>query len=75
VSLSESPATASSPAAVAPGAAATPDQRDQDIYDRHAARLYNQALLTLGDTAMAEQVVSDVIVDSAQYSASSYSAA
>jgi hypothetical protein len=36
---------------------------DADIYDRHAAGLYKQALLTLGDAGLAEQVVSDVIVD------------
>jgi hypothetical protein len=37
--------------------------RDEAIYDRHAAGLYRQALLTLGDTGLAEQVVSDVILD------------
>jgi hypothetical protein len=36
---------------------------DADIYDRHAAGLYKQALLTLGDAGLAEQVVSDVIVE------------
>ena len=36
---------------------------DADIYDRHADGLYRQALLTLGDARMAEQVVCDVIVD------------
>jgi hypothetical protein len=36
---------------------------DADIYDRHADGLYRQALLTLGDAGMAEQVVTDVIVD------------
>jgi hypothetical protein len=36
---------------------------DPDIYDRHADGLYRQALLTLGDAGMAEQVVCDVIVD------------
>lgn len=36
---------------------------DADIYDRHADGLYRQALLTLGDAGMAEQVVCDVIVD------------
>jgi hypothetical protein len=35
---------------------------DEDVYDRHAGNLYRQALFTLGDTAMAEQVVSDVLV-------------
>jgi hypothetical protein len=39
-----------------------PRIRDADIYDRHAAGLYRQALLTLGDAGMAAQVVSDVIV-------------
>jgi hypothetical protein len=42
-------------------AAATSPGRDEAIYDRHAARLYRQALLTLGDAGLAEQVVSDVI--------------
>ena len=37
--------------------------RDGAVYDRHAAGLYRQALLTLGDTGLAEQVVSDVILD------------
>jgi DNA-directed RNA polymerase specialized sigma24 family protein len=36
--------------------------RDGAVYDRHAAGLYRQALLTLGDAGMAEQVVSDVIL-------------
>ena len=36
---------------------------DESFYDRHAARLYQQALLTLGDQGLAEQVVSDVITD------------
>lgn len=36
---------------------------DEAVYDRHAARLYRQALLTLGDAGLAEQVVSDVITD------------
>ncbi len=36
--------------------------RDEAIYDRHAPGLYWQALLTLGDAGMAEQVVSDVIL-------------
>jgi hypothetical protein len=38
-------------------------QADADIYDRHADGLYRQALLTLGDAGLAEQVVCDVIVD------------
>jgi hypothetical protein len=37
--------------------------RDADIYDRYAVGLYRQALLTLCDPALAEHVVSDVIVD------------
>jgi hypothetical protein len=37
--------------------------RRQDIYQRHAAALYRQALLTLGDSALAEHVVCDVIVE------------
>lgn len=37
--------------------------RDEAVYDRHAARLYRQALLTLGDAGLAEQVVSDVLTD------------
>jgi hypothetical protein len=32
------------------------------VYDRHAPGLYRQALLTMGDRDMAEQVVSDVVV-------------
>ncbi|MGD0556105.1 MAG: hypothetical protein ABSA93_14125 [Streptosporangiaceae bacterium] len=35
--------------------------RDAVIYDRHATGLYRQALLTLGNTELAEQVVCDVI--------------
>ena len=37
--------------------------RDADIYDRYAVGLYRQAVLTLGDRALAEHVVSDVLVD------------
>jgi hypothetical protein len=37
--------------------------RDEAIYDRHAPGLRRQALLTLGDTGLAEHVVSDVILD------------
>ena len=44
-------------------AAAASLRRDQAVYDRHAAGLYRQALLTLGDAGLAEQVVSDVITD------------
>jgi hypothetical protein len=35
--------------------------RSAQVYDRYAAGLYRQALLTLGDEAVAEQVVCDVI--------------
>src|ERR1700760_3000689 len=35
----------------------------RDIYQRYATGLYRQAFLTLGDPALAEQVVRDVIVD------------
>lgn len=44
-------------------AAAGSPSRDEAVYDRHAARLYQQALLTLGDPGLAEQVVSDAITD------------
>ena len=33
----------------------------ETVYDRHSARLYQQALLTLGDAALAERVVGEVI--------------
>ena len=46
----------------AAAAASVPFTRDEAIYDRHAPGLYRQALLTLGDTSLAEQVVSDVIL-------------
>jgi hypothetical protein len=36
---------------------------DQAVYDRHAGNVYRQALFTLDDAEMAEQVVSDVIVE------------
>jgi hypothetical protein len=36
--------------------------RDGQIYDAYAAGLYGQALLTLDDAGMAEQVVCDVLV-------------
>jgi hypothetical protein len=45
------------------GPAATSTDRRQDLYQRYAAGLYRQALLTVGDAALAEQVVCDVIVD------------
>ena len=37
--------------------------RSRDIYQRYATGLYRQALLTLGDSALAEHAVRDVIVD------------
>ena len=37
--------------------------RDADLYRRYAAGLYRQALLTRGDSALAEHVVYDVIVN------------
>jgi hypothetical protein len=37
--------------------------RDAKIYDHYAAGLYRQALLTLDDAGLAEQVVCDVLVD------------
>ena len=37
--------------------------RRQVIYQRHAAALYRQALLMLDDSALAEGVVCDVIID------------
>jgi len=44
-------------------AAAAGASRDQEIYDSHAAALYRQALLTLDDAHLAEQVVGDVIIE------------
>jgi hypothetical protein len=38
-------------------------QTDEDVYDRHAGNVYRQALFTLDDAEMAEQVVSDVLVE------------
>ena len=35
----------------------------QDIYQRYAAVLYRQALLTIGDSASAEHVVCDALVN------------
>ncbi len=49
-------------AAGAAGATADPGRR-QDLYQRHAAALYRQALLILEDPAQAGQVVRDVITD------------
>ncbi len=37
--------------------------RSADIYQGYASGLYRQAVLTLGDTALAVRVVSDVIAD------------
>jgi hypothetical protein len=37
--------------------------RNRDICQRYATALYRQAFLTLGDSALAERVVRDVIVD------------
>jgi hypothetical protein len=37
--------------------------RSQDIYRRYAVALYTQALLTVDDPALAEQLVSDVAVN------------
>jgi hypothetical protein len=46
------------------GALATASRaRSQVIYQYHAAALYRQALLMLGDSALAEDVVCDAIVD------------
>ena len=47
----------------APVTVGAPCDRDAEIYDRHAGALYRQALLTLGDADLAEQVVCDVLVD------------
>ena len=45
------------------GHTAAAPTRDEAVYDQHAARMYQQALLTLGDAGLAEQVVSDVITE------------
>jgi hypothetical protein len=37
--------------------------RSADIYERYASGLYQQAFLTLGDSALAVHVVRDVIAD------------
>jgi hypothetical protein len=37
--------------------------RSGDVYRRYVSGLYRQALLTLGDSALAVRVVSDVIAD------------
>ena len=39
----------------------------RDIYQGCASRLYRQAFLTLGDTALAVRVVTDVIAESARW--------
>jgi hypothetical protein len=44
-------------------AAHAPCREAGDVYDSHTADLYRQALLTLGDASLAEQVVMSVIVD------------
>lgn len=41
----------------------TGGHKDEETYDRHAGNLYRQALFTLGDAELAEQVVSDIIVE------------
>ena len=41
--------------------------RSRDIYQGHASGLYRQAIVTLGDTALAVRVVSDVIAESARW--------
>ena len=41
--------------------------RSRDIYQGCASGLYRQAFLTLGDTALAVGVVSDVIAESARW--------
>jgi hypothetical protein len=49
--------------APAPPAAHAPARQAGSVYDSHAADLYRQALLTLGNPSLAEQVVMGVIVD------------
>ena len=41
--------------------AAVSSSQGETVYDRHCARLYQQALLTLGDAALAERVVGEVM--------------
>jgi hypothetical protein len=48
---------------LAPDTTNVPCDRDAHIYDRYASGLYRQALLTLDDPHLAEQVVCDVLVD------------
>ena len=44
-------------------AAAASSAHSQDIYQRYAVALYRQALLTRGDSALAERAVCDVVVN------------
>ncbi len=46
-----------------PAMASTDHSRAAEIYDHYGGGLYSQALLTLGDPALAEHVVCDVIID------------
>ena len=48
---------------LAPDGTNVPRHRDAHIYDRYASGLYRQALLTLDDAQLAEQVVCDVLVE------------
>jgi hypothetical protein len=48
---------------LAPDRANVPLHRDAHIYDRYASGVYRQALLTLNDAYLAEQVVCDVLVE------------
>jgi hypothetical protein len=48
---------------LAPDTTNVPCDRDAYIYDRYASGLYRQALLTLDDAHLAEQVVCDVLVE------------
>jgi hypothetical protein len=50
-------------AGTARASAAAASGRSQDIYRRYAVALYTQALLTVDDPALAEQLVSDVAVN------------
>ena len=47
----------------APAMASTDYSRAAQIYDHYGVGLYGQALLALGDPALAEHVVCDVIID------------
>lgn len=47
----------------APAMASTDHSRAAQIYDHYGVGLYGQALLALGDPALAEHVVCDVIID------------